>query len=259
MSYRKNLSLSLGPIQAAVNLLTVLPSVKSDTHRYCPEHHERLNQHYVCLNLREDEGKSHNVEWGQWVLGADTTDGFKLVEEGTKPKVDRTDALVLTPVPTKEIEANTIEGPAIYYCQPSTAAGHQAWAIMHKVVKSGKTTLITKGALRAGREKLWKITTFRDYLVLREIVFPDNITDTPENVDFKVDAATNKLVTQFVDNLMTSWDDVDTTDDMEERITTWLDSGEIIERPEGEAKEVVTGQAGEDLKASIAKAIEASS
>lgn len=256
MSYRKNLSLSLGPIQAAVNLLTVLPSVKSDTHRYCPEHRLRLNQHYVCLNIDGEE--AHNIEWGQWVLGADTTDGFKLVDQDSKPKVDRTDALVMTPVPTKEIEANTIEGPAIYYCQPSTAAGHQAWAIMHKVVRSGKTTLITKGALRAGREKLWKVTTFRDYLVLREIVFPENITDTPENVDFKVDAATSKLVGQFVDNLMTSWEDVDTTDSMEERITAWLESGETIDRPEGETKEVVTGQAGEDLKASIAKAIEAS-
>ncbi len=254
MSYRKNLSLSLGPIVASVNLLPVLPSIKSDTHRYCAKHHVRLNQHYVCL----DGEDSHNVEWGQWVLGADTADGFKLVTETSKPKVDKTDSLTLTPVPTKEIEANTIEGSAIYYAQPSTAAGHQAWAIIHKVVKTGKTALIAKGALRAGREKLWRITTFRGYLVLREIVFPDNITDTPENVDFKVDAATTKLVSEFVDNLMTSWEDVDTTDSMEERITAWLESGESIERPEGEAKEVTTGQAGDDLKASIEKAIQQS-
>ena len=244
---------------ASVNLLTVLPTTKSDTHRYCPEHHVRLNQTYVCLNLEENEGKAHGVEWGQWVLGADTSDGFKLVTEDTKPKVDKTDTLTLTPVPAKEIEANTIEGPAIYYCQPSSAAGHQAWAIMHKVIKTGKTTLIAKGALRAGREKLWKVTTFREYLVLREVVFPDRITDTPESVDFKVDAATNKLVNEFVDNLMTSWEDVDTTDNLEALLDQWLESGELIERPEGEAKEVVTGQAGEDLKASIEKAIKASS
>ncbi len=257
MSYRKNLLLSLGPIQVAVNLLPVLPTVKSDTHRYCPDHHIRLNQQYVCLNL--DEKDPHNVIYGEWVLGADTADGFKLVDQDTKPKVDRTDALTLTPVPAKEIEANTIEGPAIYYCQPSSAVGHQAWAIIHKVVKTGKTALITKGALRSGREKLWRITTFRGYIVLREIVFPDNITDTPENVDFKVDAATAKLVSEFVDNLTTSWEDVDTTDDMEDRVTAWLESGESIERPEGETKEVTTGQSGEDLKASIAKAIKASS
>ncbi len=257
MSYRKNLSLSLGPIQAVVNLLPVLPSIKSDTHRYCAEHHIRLNQHYVCLNIDGEE--AHGVEWNTWVLGADTADGFKLVDADTKPKVDKTDALTLTPVPTKEIEANTIEGPAIYYCQPSTAAGHQAWAIIHKVVKTGKTALIAKGALRAGREKLWRVTTFREYLVLREIVFPESITDTPENVDFKVDAPTAKLVTEFVGNLMTSWEDVDTVDNMEDRVTAWLASGESIDRPEGEAKEVTTGQGGEDLKASIAKAIEASS
>jgi len=257
MSYRKNLLLSLGPIQAAVNLLPVLPSIKSDTHRYCAEHHIRLNQHYVCLNVEGED--SHGVEWNTWVLGADTADGFKLVDADTKPKVDKTDALTLTPVPAREIEANTIEGSAIYYCQPSTAAGHQAWAIIHKVVKNGKTALITKGALRAGREKLWRVTTFRGYLVLREIVFPSTITDTPENVDFKVDAPTAKLVAEFVDNLMTSWEDVDTMDNMEERITTWLESGESIDRPEGEPKEVTTGQAGDDLKASIAKAIKASS
>ncbi len=257
MSYRKNLSLSLGPIVASVNLLPVLPSTKSDTHRYCPEHHIRLNQHYVCLDY-DESGKSHNIEWGQWVLGADTADGFKLVDQESKPKVDKTDSLTLTPVPAKEIEANTIEGPAIYYCQPSTAAGHQAWAIMHRVVKNGKTALITKGALRAGRERLWRVTTFRGYLVLREIVFPDSITDTPENVDFKVDAPTSKLVNTFVENLTTSWEDVDTTDSLEERITAWLVAGESIDRPEGEAKEVTTGQAGLDLKESIEKAIKES-
>ena len=106
--------------------------------------------------------------------------------------------------------------------------------------------------------RLWKVTTFRGYLVLREVVFPNNITDTPESVDFKVDAATNKLVNQFVDNLMTSWEDVDTTDSLEDQITAWLESGESIERPEGERAEVTTGQAGDDLKESIAKAIEAS-
>jgi non-homologous end joining protein Ku len=217
-----------------------------------------LNQTYVCLNLEENEGKAHGVEWGQWVLGADTADGFKIVNQDEKPKIDKTDALILTPVPTKEIEANTIEGSAIYYAQPSSAAGHQAWAIMHKVVRTGKTTLMTKGALRSGREKLWKVTTFREYLVLREIVFPENITDTPETVDFKVDAATNKLVNQFVENLMTSWEDVDTTDTLEDQITAWLEAGESADRPEGERAEVTTGQAGDDLKESIAKAIEAS-
>ena len=243
----------MGPIVASVNLLTVLPSPKSDTHRYCPKHRVRLNQQYICT-----EGDGHPVEYGQWVLGADTAGGFKLVDQDSKPKVDRTDTLTLTPVPAKEIEANTIEGPAIYYCQPSTAAGHQAWAIMHKVVKTGKTALITKGALRAGRERLWRVTTFRGYLVLREIVFPDNITDTPEGVDFKVDAATGKLVATFVENLTTSWEDVDTTDSLEDQITAWLASGESIDRPEGEAKEVTTGQAGDDLKASIEKAIKKS-
>jgi non-homologous end joining protein Ku len=254
MSYRKNLSLSLGPIQASVNLLTVLPSPKSDTHRYCPDHKVRLNQQYLCIN----DKKPHPVEYGQWILGADTADGFKLVTEDSKPKIDKTDALVLTPVPAKEIEANTIEGTAIYYAQPSTAAGHQAWAIIHKIVKTGKTALIAKGALRAGREKLWTITTFRGYLVLREIVFPDTITDAPETVDFKVDAATTKLVTEFVNNLMTSWEDMDTTDSLEDQITEWLNSGETIDRPEGESKEVTTGQAGLDLKSSIEKAIEQS-
>lgn len=243
----------MGPIVASVNLLTVLPSPKSDTHRYCPKHRVRLTQQYAC-----SEGDGHTVEYGQWVLGADTADGFKLVDQDSKPKVDRTDTLTLTPVPAKEIEANTIEGPAIYYCQPASAAGHQAWAIMNKVVKAGKTALITKGALRAGREKLWRVTTFRQYLVLREIVFPDNITDTPENVDFKVDAATSKLVNEFVGNLTTSWEEVDTTDNLEEAITAWLASGESIDRPEGEAKEVTTGQAGDDLKASIEKAIQQS-
>jgi non-homologous end joining protein Ku len=105
---------------------------------------------------------------------------------------------------------------------------------------------------------MWRVTVFRDYLVLQELIFPDQITDTPEKVDFKVDAATTKLVGEFVENLMTSWDDLDTTDTMEERIEKWLVSGEIIERPEGESAPAIQGGAVDDLKASIKKAIKQS-
>ena len=98
---------------------------------------------------------------------------------------------------------------------------------------------------------MWRLDLFRDYLVLREIAFPDVIKDVPDPVDIKVDKATQDLVTQFVDGLMTSWDKFDSTNTMKNKMDTWMLSGETIEAVEGKLVETP----GLDLNAALAAAI----
>jgi len=247
-SYRKNLLLSLGPIQASVDLTTVAPTRKSNIHRYCPDHKVQLKQKYSCDG---PEGE-HTVEWGNWILGADTAEGLKVVNEAEKPQVARADALTLAPMPAKDLNAATFNGSAMYYCAPSTETAGQTWSIIHKLLKGGKTALVARAALRTNSEKLWRLDLFRDYLVLREIVFPTEIKETPDPVKAKVDKATQDLVAQFVDGLMTTWDDFDTDDTMKKRMDDWMLSGETIEAIEG-AEPVETP--GLDLNAALAAAI----
>ena len=246
-SYRKNLILSLGPIQASVDLATVAPAQKSNIHRFCPDHKVQLRQKYSCDG---PEGE-HTVEWGNWMLGAETVEGLKVVREEEKPKVARADALTLSPIPAKDLDASTFSGTTMYYCTPSTEMAGQTWVIIYKLLKGGKTAFITRGALRANSEKLWRLDLFRDYLVLREVVFPDVIKDVPDPVDIKVDKATQDLVTQFVDGLMTSWDKFDSTNTMKNKMDTWMLSGETIEAVEGKLVETP----GLDLNAALAAAI----
>jgi non-homologous end joining protein Ku len=234
----------LGPIQASVDLDTVAPTTKSNVHRYCPEHKARISQFYQC-----PDGE-HVVGWGEWVLGAETAEGLKFVEEASKPEVARNDSLTLTPVPAKELNNTSLLGSTMYYCKPSTETAGQTWAILYRLLKGGKTALITRGALRKNSEKLWRVTLFRDYIVLREVLFPENIKDAPDPVDTKVDKATFGLVTQFVDGLMSSWDEFDTTDTMKAKTNEWLLKGTTFEA--AEVKEEPTL----DLTAALQMAIE---
>ena len=147
-SYRKNLILSLGPIQASVDLTTVAPTQKSNIHRFCPDHKVQLKQKYSCDG---PEGE-HTVEWGNWMLAAETAEGLKIANESEKPTVARADALTLSPIPAKDLDASTFSGTTMYYCTPSTEMAGQTWAIIYKLLKGGKTAFVTRGALRKDSE-----------------------------------------------------------------------------------------------------------
>ena len=256
MSYRKDFQLSLGLVSVSVSLENVTPTSKSGMHRLCPTHHERLNQQYRCPGKGDEE--AHNIEWGQWVMGGDTDKGYVIVDEGNKPDIESVNGLSLVPVPAKELEDNTIEGDALYYCKPSSEASLETWAVLRKVVGSGKLALVAKGALRKNSEKIWRVTVFRDYLVLREVLFPDRIADTPEAIDFKVPAATMKLVTQYVDSMMTTWAKMDTTDNRRQQLEAWLETGQLIDRPEAERPSATSGEQAVDLMTALAQAVEGS-
>ncbi len=227
-SYRKNLMLSLGPISTQVDLESVAPRIKSGLNRVCPTHMVKLSQLHECSGTKDAE--SHKVPTGEWEMGVEHDGTYKVVDKETRPKVEASGGLSLIPVPKKDLEAATFEGDAIYYAKPSTEHAVETWAIICKIV-AGKTALIAKAALRAGMntEKLWRVTTFNGYLVLREIRFPENVKATPDTPNTKVDKATYDLVMQFVEKLSTDWVDFDATDAGAQRLKDWLSDGTDVE------------------------------
>ena len=222
-SYRKGLVLSLGSIvQTTVDLHSAIPSNRPATgmHRMCPEHHLQLKQTHKC-----PEG-DHEVS--QWVMGKATDGGgLKIAPDTTRPQTPAVDILEMKPIPAKELDDNTLYGSNIYYLKP-TMGTTQAWLAMTAIVGKGQIALVSKGALRAGGEKLWRLDRFRDYLVLRDIVFPEDIRDVPETVDEKLEKGTMSLISQFMENLVTSWDDMDTVDRSREQLKAWIEQGDTV-------------------------------
>lgn len=245
-SYRKGLLLSLGSIiQVQVDLQAVLPTKRSGLKRLCPEHHQPVRQNYEC-----PEG--HPVT--EYVSGKETVEGWKVVRPEEKPVSLATDALELIPVPAAELEANTFGGNGFYYCQPSSAVTHEAWAVLHKILTKGKVALIAKGALRQGAEKIWRVEIFRDYLALRELVFPEHIRATPEQVDVKIPKATQDLVNQFIDQLLVGWNKFDATDETQKKIDEWIAAGDTVEADTTTKRVAELGQVI-DMNAALQEAI----
>lgn len=246
-SYRKGLLLSLGSIlQTQVDLHAVRPG-RSDTSlkRLCPNHHQPLKQSMKCL-----EGP-HDVD--TWVMGRENPDGWQIVE-GSRPEFEAADVLELTPVPATDLEANTFYGESIYYAQPSNLAGLQAWQVLHDLLAKHKIALVAKAALRRGStEKLWRLDLFRGYIVLRELVYPDDIRDVPEQETVKLARPLVALVNQFVDQLVTKWDNFDTTNVGRERLEEWIGQGTVV------AKQVPADETQNrplDLMAALQAAVE---
>lgn len=243
-SYRKGLLLSLGPLRAAVDLNTVAPEKRSGLKRLCPTHYIPLHQRYEC-----SEGP-HLVD--EWVNGMEQADGgWKVVDPEEKPSVDAVRVLELTPVPTAELEANTFEGRSTYYCEPSSIGDHLNWELFRRALK-GKMSFVARGAMRRGGEKLWRLELFRNYLVLREIMFPETIKPAPEAPDVRVDKETSLLVKKFIDTKSTEWENFDSEDTLQHKVDEWLSAG-----TEKESKETGGATPPKDAVQSLQDALRA--
>lgn len=244
-SYRKGLLLTLGPLRAAVDLDAVAPAQRSTLKRLCPEHHLQLHQRYEC-----DEGP-HLVS--AYVTGQPQPEGgWKIVEPDSKPKVEAAKVLELTPVPAQELESNTFEGESVYYCKPSSVGDQLNWELFRRSLTT-KVAFVARGAMRSGSsEKLWRLETFRDYLVLREIVFPETIRPTPEIVEMKIDRETGTLVRSFIDSKLTEWDEFDSANVLQQRIDEWIGQGTDVETAESETP--TPAEAVNSLKDALRKA-----
>lgn len=250
-AYRKNLLLQIGPITTSVNLHTVVPSSRPSARLVCPEHVTPLKQQYFCP-IGE-----HVIPWGSWDKAIETPEGWRKVDPATRPTMEKASSILeLTPVPTKEVEANTFEGESIYWLEPSNEGSMDTWSILIQQMKTGKVTFMTRGGFRQGAiEKLWKLELFRDYPVLREVVFPDSINAHPANEPTKVDKDTKSLVDAFIQARMTGWDDIDTTDRFKDALELWISSGELVgvvddkEEPQQSHNDLIA-----QLEAAVAKA-----
>lgn len=246
-SYRKNLTLSLGPISTQVDLEAAAPTKKSPLNRICPQHTIKLSQSYKCPGTGEAE--AHEVPWNTWRMGKPTEDGYTVVNEETKPTVESSPGLKVTPVPREQLESSTFEGPGLYYAKPSSEHQYETWGIFAKLVE-GDTALVARGALRKGTEKLWRVTSFNGYLVLREILFPENLRPSPVERGSEADDEMLGLVGQFVDKMHTEWVDFDSSDAMATRLEAWMTDGEDYVADEAAPAPVV------DLKAQLAAMLE---
>ena len=233
-SFRSKMMLSLGLIQAQVDLHTVLPTVKSTTRMLCGEHIVPLKQYYQCPGT--DKAEAHSDV--DIVRGVPNAEGWTILTQ-PKPEADNDvdkKSLSLYPIPAFEVEVNTFAGDSIYYVVPSGKASDQTWAILAQVIKKGKVALVTKAAFTPN-EKMYRLELFRGYLVLRELVFPDKIAETPPVPEGKVDKAMASLVEQFIDNLVEPWDNFDSSDTNAKRFDAWLATGKQVAGPEVRVKD----------------------
>lgn len=225
-SYRKGMMLSLGVISASVDLYAVVPTDKArSTRMLCPTHHEPLKQQYIC-----EQGENlHPVARDEAVRGIETVNGWIIAPDEEKPSAETSKQLELTPVATAVLSERTFEGPAIYYLTPSSAVSMQAWEVLVGILKKGKISLVTKNALgQSAREKLWKLDLFCGYLVMRELVYPEAIRPVPDILHVKVDKKITVLVEQFVENLLTDWDSLDSSDSNARRFDEWMAAGKTV-------------------------------
>lgn len=244
-TYRKNLTLSLGPISTLVDLTTVSPETKSEINRICPDHKTKLNQQYMC---QTDGG--HTVNWGTWIHGVPTEDGYRVVDVDNRPTVEASTGLDLTPVSRKELDAATIDGTGLYYAEPSNTHSTKTWTLFTRLV-DGNTALVTRGALRrgTGTEKLWRLSTFNGFLVLREIRYPENLKPAPTVETIKVPKDESDMFAQFATKRTVPWEQFDATDIMAQRVEAWKTDGTTFETLTPAAPE-------QDLKTLLAAALE---
>jgi hypothetical protein len=238
-----------------VDLETVAPTPQSEVKRLCPEHKEPLKQQYLCLVENDVGDTGHVIPWGGWAEGVKTGKGWRVLESGERPRFNKVDGLELIPVPVAQLEASTFTEGSIYYCKPSSEVGATAWQMIHEILRTNKIALVTKGSLRdsSTTQKLWRLELFRDYVVLHQITFPENIKPTPDRHDVKIDRTMKTLVNDFVQAMLTEWDSVDTVNAARQRFQQWTEQGEEFQTSPA-TKE--TGGTIQDLQDALRESIE---
>lgn len=250
-AWRKDIALTIGPITTLVNLHTVVPgdSKGSQVKRICPDHKVPLKQSLACP---ED---NQRFSWGEWMEAVETPQGWRQVDPSERPTLEEgTKSLELVPVPVKEIEDNSFEGDSCYWLEPSNEVSLTTWSILVQQLKTGKVVFLTRGGFSKGhKEKLWKIELFRGYPILRELLFPDVIKEPPEAEPVKVDKETRDLVKQFIETRMSTWEDIDTTDNLQKQFEKWIQSGELVTVTESTGS--APKQTHEDMIANLKEAV----
>jgi hypothetical protein len=166
-------------------------------------------------------------------MGVPIDGGYRILEEETKPKVEAASGFKMVPVPRDQLESATFEGTSVYYARPSNEHAYETWGAFEALVK-GDTALVCRGAIRkgTGTDKLWRVSSFNGYLVLREIRFPENLNPAPVERGTEADPVTLELLETFVEKMKIEWSDFDSEDKMAKRLNDWMSGGEAVESVE---------------------------
>lgn len=246
-SYRKELLLTVGPLQVAVDLQSVKkPSQRGELKTLCDEHTVPLRQRMFC------EAGEHIVT--SPVKGVETSDGWRVVESDTRPKEESSKALNLTIVAATEIVGFLPTGNA-YYCEPSNKHWEPLWLALRDTVKSNKYAFLTKGALRTGPVNFYMLTVHEDYLVLTEVEYPENIKAIPGPIDTKNDRETTNMFKQFVEKSVVPLKKFDLADTFTVTFNEWLQTGRNVVVDSGGDSVTAAAQASKSLKEALMDAL----
>lgn len=218
-SVRKGFVLSLGPISVATRLYSVIPSNKGSRNRLlCAQHKEPVKQKYVC----SVDGKV--LEYDDIVKGVEVSSGtFKVYSETEAPEIEPADGFDFTPVPAADFHNACLPGSQLYYLQLD-GIGAQAWELLYRLAQDSKRVLVAKGALRKNQPKLYRLTTFNDFLVLQEFVFPEDVRKAPERDPVTLGRDMLKVAKQFLDAAEVEWEKFDAADDRRVAFQEWLEA-----------------------------------
>ena len=183
----------------------------------------------------DNDADAHQVQRGDVIKGSETPTGYLVVPQDDKPTFSKDDTLQLVSVPMADLERETFPGAGMYYLSPTAGAGTDGWLVLHELAKDRKVGLVGQAALKtnAGR-KIYQVTSFRDYLVLQELAFPEVIRDAPEAVVTDTAKTTlkelTKLARQWVSTAEIPWDKFDASDLYSAELLSWIaEHGEAIE------------------------------
>lgn len=203
-SIRRGFQLSLGPITAPTQLLSVIPSQKDEVRTLCKEHKVPINQVYRCP--KDGEIRPETVKGLS--LGGDT---YQVYEQEALPDYPADPGITFTAVPAEAFLDACLPAENNYYVAPEATAA-MAWEVFYRLAQDRKLALIGVGALRENSRKLYRLSTFNGYLTLQSYAFPEHIREAPERPEVSVPRTMMTLARQFLASIEVEWAKFDSTD-----------------------------------------------
>ncbi len=156
------------------------------------------------------------------------SDRYAIVEpdEIAKIKIKTTKAIdIIGFVDTSEIPTTFLDSP--YYLGPDGAVAEKPFALLRQVLKDTGKVGLAKVVLR-DREDLVAVFPLENGIVLQKLRYPAEIRKVAEvpdvDKDVKIDKKELMLATSLVEQMVTSFSDVDTVDHYHEALRKLIDS-----------------------------------
>jgi DNA end-binding protein Ku len=156
------------------------------------------------------------------------SDRYAIVEpdEIAKIKIKTTKAIdIIGFVDTAEIPTTFLDSP--YYLGPDGAVADKPFALLRQVLKDTGKVGLAKVVLR-DREDLVAVFPLENGIVLQKLRYPAeirNVAEVPDvDKDVKIDKKELMLATSLVEQMVTTFSDVDTVDHYHEALRKLIDS-----------------------------------